>query len=203
MSARRDARGEVARSSSGRASPSRRRRAGARAIGLPTMLERPITTASRAARAATPASASRRITPSGVHGTKRGGAAPQAADVHRVEAVDVLRRDRSRRAPRCASSCGGSGSCTRMPSTRGSSLRRAHQRQQLGLRGGRRQLVVVDARRPPRAPPWSCCARRPARPGPHRPGPPPARARTPRCAQLRRAAPPPRRAPSPRPLCRR
>ena len=61
------------------------------AIGLPTICDRPRTTA-WAPRVSTPAWSSNSRMPSGVHGTNRGVPCRQQAEVDRVEAVDVLQR---------------------------------------------------------------------------------------------------------------
>ena len=69
------------------------------ASGLPTMFERPTTTAWRPA-SGTPACSSSRITPAGVQGTTPGRPA-SSAPRFAVEAVDVLgRRDRFEHARR-------------------------------------------------------------------------------------------------------
>ena len=84
-------------------------------------------------------------------------------DVLRMEAVHVLERvDRSMTAR--SSMRSGSGNCTRMPCTAGSSLSRSIEVEQLGLArlGGKaQQLAVIPAARTP----FACCGRRPGWPG--------------------------------------
>ncbi len=104
------------------------------AIGLPTILERPSTTASAPPRlrqhfAQQKQAAIRRA------GNQRAlrTAAPELPDILGVKAVDVLGGSMAS-ITRCGSICFGSGNCTRMPSTRSSALSLRNQCQQLGLR---------------------------------------------------------------------
>ena len=141
--------------------------------------------------------------PFGVHGDEARPALREAAEVGRVQAVDVLRPDRSRGSPRRCRGPRGSGSWTRMPSTVGIAVERVDERHQLGLRGRRRQLVIARRRRRPRARPSSCCARRPRTPDRRRPARP--RGVGAIAARAQRAPPRarPRRAAAPRSPCRR
>ena len=68
-------------------------------------------------------------------------------EVHRVQAVGVLARDRSRRARLGRRDCFGSGSCTMNASTSGSSLNSSIAREHVGLGRGLGELDVerVDA----------------------------------------------------------
>ena len=94
------------------------------AIGLPTMLERPMTSASRpaspsgSARADQQQAAGRRAR----HQRPVALADGEAADIDRMESRRHPWPDRSPRAPPWSSICDGSGSCTRMPSIAASAL---------------------------------------------------------------------------------
>ena len=134
------------------------------AIGLPTMLERPSTTA-RA-----PGELGARLLQQLHHPERRAGhearlAQQQAARGCRGESRRRPWRDRWPAAPCGCRSARGSGSCTRMPSTSGSAFSCAHQIQQRGLDGVGGQLVIEGADARLRRRPWSCCARRPASAG--------------------------------------
>ena len=106
------------------------------AIGLPTMLERPTTTASCPARSPTGRAAA--------SGSRAGCRAPAPArPIARRPALPAWKPSTSlsgadrRRARAWRRSARGSGSCTRMPWTRGSALSRSTSAEQLGL--GRRR----------------------------------------------------------------
>ena len=101
------------------------------ASGLPTMLERPTTTAFIPASEACTVFA-RRMQPSGVQGTSDGrpvdsrpafiGWKPSTSLAGSIASITFSE-----------SICAGSGSCTRMPCTAESALSLPHQRQQFGL----------------------------------------------------------------------
>ena len=153
------------------------------AIGLPTMFERPTTTASSPAR-------SRRIErmssmqPSGVQETKPGtpvmsrpaliGWKPSTSLSGSIASITF-----------CASICGGSGSCTRMPSTCRIGVEPRDERQELGFAGGGRQQVLEGAHARLRRSGAPCCARRSGSPDRRRRARPRGRASRPvrrRCA---------------------
>ena len=93
------------------------------AIGLPTMFERPITTASCAGEVAELGLEQHAGSRAACRGRSRGKPDREPAGIDRVEAVDVLVGvDRVMTA--LASICAGSGSWTRMPSTARSALSR-------------------------------------------------------------------------------
>ena len=91
------------------------RRSSSCAIGLPTMLERPTTTARR------PVEVAERVAQQHQAAQRRAGHQAGRPRASRPALSTGSRRrpwpDRWRRSPRAGSICGGSGSCTRMPWT--------------------------------------------------------------------------------------
>ena len=83
------------------------------AIGLPTISLRPSTTARRPA-SSTPLRASSCITPAGVQGTKRARFCSSRPTFTGWKPSTSF-SGRTASSTRCASTCAGSGSCTRMP----------------------------------------------------------------------------------------
>ena len=141
------------------------------AIGLPTMFERPTTTASRPARLAEPVAqqhqaAERRA------GHHRLAARWRAAPTFETWKPSTSFSGATASSTRAASMCAGSGSCTRMPCTSGSRFSRSIEREdrRLGRRGGQPVLLGVHAGLDGSAGP--CCGRRPGSPGRRRRAPP-------------------------------
>ena len=129
------------------------------ATGLPTMLERPITTASSPASEWCTVLASR-TQPSGVHGTSARHSTGEPAGIERMEPVNVLVRI-DFRDDLVGLICGGSGNCTRMPLTRGSPLSARDQVEQFGFADVLGQLLIERTACRLRRRPSSCCGHRP------------------------------------------
>ena len=129
------------------------------AIGLPTICDRPSTTAC-APRVSIPASISSSRIPSGVHGTNRGipiASRPTLTGWKPSTSLSGSTRSITAR----SSICGGKGSWTRMPWTAGSALSRsmvASRSACVGL-GGKPERRRRSCRRPCRR--SACCGRRP------------------------------------------
>ena len=132
------------------------------AMGLPTMVRATEHHGLACRRRRCRARASRRMTPGGRAGPRAGEAAHKAAEVHGMEAVDVLLGRDVRRWPRSASRWHGSGICTRMPLTAGVGVEHARAGPRApAWRAGGRQVVVVGVDAAFRRSPCACCARRP------------------------------------------
>ena len=132
------------------------------AIGLPTMFERPSTTASQPGEVAAAGRAAASGSRAACRAPIAGSPDREPAGVDRVEAVDVLGRIDRLDARGALSICGGSGSCTRMPWTRGIGVEPRDQRQHLGLGRRRRQPVLLGVHAGLDASAGPCCGRRPA-----------------------------------------
>ena len=146
------------------------------AIGLPTMLERPITTASRPASFGlhrlgqdhAPRRRARRQAPAAPIARRPTLIGMKAVDVlGRIDGLDDLGARRY---------AAGSGSCTRMPCTSRRRLSSPISASSVGF-AGRRGELVLERQHPGLARvAWPWCARRPGSPGPRRPAPRPGRA---------------------------
>ena len=143
------------------------------ASGLPTTLERPITTASRPSSEACTLLASR-MQPSGVQGAKPGIPVASRPILTGEKPSTSLSGCERRHHGRGHPHAGGSGSCTRMPCTRRIGVELAHQRDQLGLADASPAAGDRTSACRPRRSPWSCCAHRFRSPHRCRPAPPPA-----------------------------
>ena len=105
-----------------------------------------------------------------MQGTSDGKPDRQPAGVHRVEAVDVLAGLDASAMTRVASICAGSGSWTRMPSTRSSALSSVDQLRAARPRWSCRAGCARSSPCPLRASPGSSSGHRRRSPGLRRPG---------------------------------
>ena len=133
------------------------------ASGLPTRSERPTTTAS-APSSATSWRRSSSITPAGVHGRSPGRPLASRPAETGVRPSTSLAGRSARSAPP-PSTCGGVGSWSRMPETRGSSLSSLQQPLDLLVRGVVRAAGGRSRRCRPRRRPAACRRRRPREAG--------------------------------------